>query len=159
MLFEEFLPERPTFEFRHRPGILPGDLRISWRLALLILILSHSRGRKASLAKLHLLNDALRSETATKKLTEILSESRDSLDWRIRVEPALGRALDIARGEGLLSVGKGPVYRLTKMGVIAAAALEKKENLLIMERAFLATYSRQVSERFVTDLVRLRASS
>lgn len=158
MLFEELLPERPTFKFRHRPGALPGDLRISWRLALLILILRHSRGGKASLAKLHLLNDALRSETALEKLAEILSESRTSLDWRIRVEPALGRALDIARGEGLVSVKNGPVYRLTEKGVVAADALEEKEHLLDMERAFLATYARQVSERFVNDLVRMQTS-
>jgi hypothetical protein len=33
MTLDEILPETATFSFRSRPGSVPGDLRISWRLA------------------------------------------------------------------------------------------------------------------------------
>jgi hypothetical protein len=109
MTLDEVLPETATFSFRSRPGSVPGDLRISWRLAVVLLILKYSRSKRASLPKLHLLNDAIRSKSAMEKLAEIVTGNRSVQDWRIRVEPALGRALDFARGEGLVEFKSGPL--------------------------------------------------
>jgi hypothetical protein len=41
------------FELLARPEPLPGDLRLAWGLALVLLILGRSRGKRASLQKLH----------------------------------------------------------------------------------------------------------
>ena len=68
------------FSFRARPLPVPGDLRINWRLAVILLMLENSRAKRASLAKLHVLNEAVRSRTARATLESIL----DSDDHYLR---------------------------------------------------------------------------
>jgi hypothetical protein len=41
------------FELSARPEPIPGDLRLAWGIALVILILGRSRAKRASLQKLH----------------------------------------------------------------------------------------------------------
>lgn len=148
----ELLPEG-SFVFRRRPVSVPGDLRIAWRLALLILVLSFSRGKKASLAKLHLVNDALRSEDGRNKLAHIITSPRTVPEWPFRVEPALGRAIDMARGEGLIMVEGGPTYRLTEKGIHAVEALLGQGEALQQERVFLESQGHKISEAFVRSIV------
>ena len=153
-----FFPRRATFSFRSRPAAVPGDLRISWRLAVIFLILRYSRNKKASLPKLHLLNDTIRSEAAMEKLAEIVTEKRSVQDWRIRVEPALGRALDLARGEGLVEFKSGPSYQLTVRGLETSDVILKADDVLTAEREFLSAFGQAVTEQFVNSLVRMHAS-
>lgn len=156
MNLDELLPESTQMEFRHRPVSIPGDLRTSWRLALIIFILGQSRGQKASLSKLHLLSDALRSSQTIKKLGKILNGELQPSDWRIRVEPALGRALDFAMGERLISFENGPSFKLTSKGRQAASILNQRVDLLTTERDFLVNNGHGVSESFVKNLVRMQ---
>jgi hypothetical protein len=158
MTLDEILPETATFSFRSRPGSVPGDLRISWRLGVVVLILRYSRSRKASLPKLHLLNDAIRSKSAMEKLADIIAGNRPTQDWRIRVEPALGRALDFARGEGLVEFKSGPSYQLGVRGVEASDIILKSGDVLTAEREFLGALGQAVTEKFVNDLVRMQAN-
>ena len=72
------------FSFTSRPVPVPGDLRINWRLAVILLMLDSSRAKRASLAKLHLLNDAVRSPQSLAKLNDILIGAGDPLSWRSR---------------------------------------------------------------------------
>jgi hypothetical protein len=153
MELEELLPNGP-FVFHRRPVSVPGDLRISWRLALLILVLEHSRGKKASLAKLHLVTEALRSEGGKIKLANILSDPRAEPEWPFRVEPALARAIDMAKGEGLIAPESGPAYRLTPKGMRAAEAVNSLEGVLGQERAFLESHSPKITEGFVNGVIR-----
>jgi hypothetical protein len=49
------------FIFKSRPSPVPGDLRPTWRIALILLILINSRSKKASLRKLHVVSWAART--------------------------------------------------------------------------------------------------
>jgi hypothetical protein len=153
MELEELLPSSP-FIFRRRPVSVPGDLRISWRLALLILVLAYSRGKKASLAKLHLVTDALRSEGGKNRLTYILSDLRTEPEWPFRVEPALARAIDMAQGEGFIALERGPAYRLTSKGIRAVEAIKGRQDVLEEERSFLESQGVNITEGFVKGVIR-----
>ena len=61
-----------SVSFRVRPVSVPGELRITWRLAVVVLMLAGCRKQRASLVKLHVLNDALRSEDSAQQLRRVL---------------------------------------------------------------------------------------
>ena len=92
-----------NFNFERKPSPVPGDLRIGWRLPLTLLMLNSSRGKSASLAKLNLLNDALRSQNSREKLGKIIRGEVPHIEWRMRVEPAFGRNVDLMIGRRLAS--------------------------------------------------------
>src|SRR5438876_12415673 len=95
------------FSFERRPAPLPGDLRPAWRIALLLLILFHSRAQKASLQKLHVLNWAARTAGNQKLLLRFMSGAAGKDEIIPRVEPSLNRAINFARGESLVVVQNG----------------------------------------------------
>lgn len=145
--------EITDFVFTRRPKSVPGDLRIVWRMSVTLLAMNYSRGKKASLAKLHIVNDALRNEHARKKLVSLLNEEIPLLSWRVRVEPAFSRNLDFLVAEGLvewLIANERSSLKLTNRGILAAQALEKDEDVLLGEKQFLKPTMKSLSE----DLVR-----
>lgn len=142
--------------FRDRLKPCAGDLRISWRLALLLMILSSSRGKKASIAKLHVLNDAFRSELSRLKLLDMLSETRPMLDWRLRVEPALSRAVDFLVGEGFASwqTSGGKIYvKLSAEGENAEKALSQGERFSDLDPENIEYLAKNASEAFISALI------
>jgi hypothetical protein len=142
--------------FRERPKPCAGDLRISWRLALLLIILSASRSKKASMAKLHVLNDAARSERSRLKLLDMMNERRPMLDWRLRVEPALSRAVDFLVGEGFArwDASGGKMYvQLLPEGEVAERALSKRDDYEALDQENLRYLAKHASEAFVSALI------
>ena len=142
--------------FRDRPKPCAGDLRISWRISLLLLILSSSRGKKASMAKLHVLNDATRSEASLAKLREMLDMLRPMLEWRLRVEPALSRAVDFLIGEKLAiweSSGGKMYVKLLPAGEKASAAIKKNVELEGLDADAINFLSKNCSEAFINSLI------
>lgn len=141
-----------TFTFRRKPKPIPGDLRISWRMSLTLLMLLTSRGKKASLAKLNLLNDALRSEKSKEKLITILSDQLPLISWQMRIEPAFARNLDLLVGQGLaewgISSGRASIL-LTASGIEAANVIMKDHEVLIQEKEFFNSHSKKITETFV----------
>jgi hypothetical protein len=158
---EEVLATTPEFSFELRPTPVPGDLRISWRLSVLLLMLFNSRGKKASLAKLHMLSDAVRSVAARKHLETIISTGSAPPTWRVRVEPAFGRAVDFLIGERFanwIHVGNGAGLELTDKGVQAAKALQKIPDALSGESEFLTHAAKQLFEAVVARVLLRRSS-
>ena len=154
MTFDDLLPAG-RFEFHRRTVEVPGDLRVSWRLSLVAIILASSRAKKASLAKVHLLSDALRNKGKAELLIDILEGRLPASKWRIRIEPALGRLLDIAVGENIISVESGPQYRITQKGIRLSASIRQSGEPLSAQRAFLDAHASRITEGFVADLVRM----
>lgn len=144
------------FSFERKPSPVPGDLRIGWRIPLTLLMLNYSRGKKASLAKLNLLNDALRSERSQKKLGEIISGERALIEWRMRVEPAFSRNIDLLRGgqlaEWMVANAQAAIC-LTDKGKKIAKKLENDEESFVTEKAFLREFSSKITEGFVTQIL------
>ena len=148
--------ENRTLVFRERPKPCAGDMRISWRLSVCLLSLIHSRGKKASLAKMHVLNDALRSVASRQKLTDIIQGELPPVFWKLRVEPAFSRALDFLVGEGFatweISSGKTSI-KLTPEGVLAAKVIEENSEILVDEREFLGGVAKKITEGFIQSLL------
>lgn len=146
-----------NFYFERKPSPVPGDLRIGWRLPLTLLMLNNSRGKRASLAKLNLLNDALRSEKSRDKLSKIIRGETPFIEWRMRVEPAFGRSVDLMTG-GQLVVWQ-VAYRtaaicLTDKGKEVVKALEEDDESFVAEKAFLREFSGKITEGFVTQILK-----
>lgn len=142
--------------FRNRPKPCAGDLRISWRISLLLLILSSSRGKKASMAKLHVLNDAVRSEASLAKLQEMLNLVRPMHEWRLRVEPALSRAVDFLVGEKLAiwEASGGKMYvKLLSSGEIASVAIKENVELQGLDSEAVKFLAKNCSEAFINSLI------
>lgn len=146
-----------TFVFTPRPKPVPGDLRIAWRLPVTLLGLMHSRGQRASFAKMHVLNDALRSPHSREKLAAIFSGATPAIHWRTRVEPAFSRNLDFMVGEGLLGwtvVQERTGVILTEQGRLAAKAVHAlPTDILAKEREFLEAHAKKITEAFVRELL------
>lgn len=145
-----------NFSFERKPSPVPGDLRIGWRIPLTLLMLNYSRGKKASLAKLNLLNDALRSERSREKLSQIIHGETALIEWRMRVEPAFARNIDLVTGGQLaawmVANGKAAIC-LTDKGKDIAKKIEYDDESFMAEKAFLREFASKITEGFVTQIL------
>lgn len=150
----EALPER--FSFQRRPIPVPGDLRIEWRVALITLMLGYARAGQASLAKLHILNDALRSGRSETQLDLLVGVRATTLPWAFRIEPAFARAIDFVVGDRLAewtqTFGR-TALKLTAEGKIAFNKLNGENGLLISEKQVLSRYAKAMTETAVSAVV------
>jgi hypothetical protein len=143
------------FSFKQRPVPVPGDLRIVWRVALILMMLDYSRSKRASLAKLHIINDAVRSDRK-RDLDMILKGAAASLPWNLRVEPAFARAVDFVVGEGLATWTKASgraALQLTKLGIESAEAVKNQADALIEEREIISEFAPAISEGAIISLL------
>jgi hypothetical protein len=147
-------PER--FSFRSRPIAVPGDLRIEWRISVIVLMLGHSRAKRASLAKLHILNDAIRAARSEHLLELVVKAAPGKMPWTFRVEPAFGRAVDFAVGDklaGWTTTADRSALQLTAQGVHLFEALTRDADLLTSEKDVLAKYAKTMTETMVTAVL------
>ncbi|QGN54234.1 hypothetical protein [Novosphingobium sp. Gsoil 351] len=153
MSSEEFAHTR--FSFERRPTPVPGDLRITWRVSLILLMLSASRSSRASLAKLHIVNDAIRSNQIA-RLRDATDADAKILPWNLRVEPAFARAIDFVVGERLAEwtrTGGRASLQLTSRGLSAAKQIEKVDDALERERAIVFEHAKKLTEIRVSALL------
>jgi len=141
------------FIFRRRPVALPGDLRPTWRIGLLMLLLRQCcRQQRSSLTRLHVLNWAVRSEANRGDLTALL-EGRLAPDALIvRFEPAFNRAIDFAIGEGLVNRVDGSRIELTDAGKAFAEEIAMDPNLFIPEKGLVGAIGQKASEALVDNI-------
>jgi hypothetical protein len=147
------------FSFQRRPTPVPGDLRIAWRVSLILLMLVASRSSRASLAKLHILNDAIRSNQVP-RLQKAIDTDTKILPWNLRVEPAFARAIDFVVGERLAEwtkAGGRASLQLTQKGLTAASEIEKVEDALEQERMIISDHAKKLTETRVSALLGERA--
>jgi hypothetical protein len=141
------------FIFKRRPSPVPGDLRPLWRIALVLLILLSSRSKKASLRKLHVISWAARSSINRGRFIRY-SKGKIAKDEIIpRVEPSLNRAIDLARGEGLVTVDGGKSLTLSSIGLNLADEINRSEDCLIAEKQFLSEVKSFANETNIDDLL------
>lgn len=155
-----FISSNSPFTFKERPSPVPGDLRITWRFALNLLILSGSRMGRSSLARLYILNDAARSFDEADLLGDILIGAARLNEWRIKVEPALGRALDLMAGESLITwatVSDRLGVELTPSGLAVAKQIEGDDEILLTEKNRLGPLLKQLTETRVKVFLKVSA--
>lgn len=143
------------FSFQRRPTPVPGDLRISWRVALILMMLGRSRSNRASLAKLHILNDVVRSENHD-RLKIAVSGDRNQLPWSFRIEPAFARAIDFVVGEQLATWTKASgraALQLTMKGIKSSNVVLDFDEALTKERTIVSELAKIITETTVGNLL------
>ena len=149
------LRDAGRFSFQRRPTPVPGDLRIAWRVALILIMLGCSRSNRASLAKLHILNNAVRPEHHLRPSIAAYDLEED-LHRDFRVEPAFARAIDFVVGERFATWTKASgraALQLTKAGIAAAGSVMALDDALVIERAVISKLARSTTENAVAGLL------
>lgn len=139
-----------SFAYKPRPDPIPGDLRMSWGMATLILALFFSRARKSNFQKLQFLAHSVRIPEGREEVRGLLSGEYKPADVSVRVEPSLNRAVALAHALKFVKVEKGTSISLTGQGAKMAEAILKEGNILIEERRFLS----EVAPRMTDSLMR-----
>lgn len=144
-----------TFSFTSRPEPVAGDLRLSWGIAILLLSLLHSHGKRASFQKLQFLAHSVRLREGRDEVRALLRGELDTSDITVRIEPWLNRAVTLAHGLGFVDVTKGRSVLLTDKGLEMARTIKSNKELLIEERNFLAEVTPKLSESQLTRIWRM----
>src|SRR5262245_35090316 len=112
------IPElKSEFVFTRRPAAIPADLRLGWRIGLLVLLLSKCcRAGRTTLARLHVHSWAIRNKANKDNLSAVIAGDIPPDALLVRVEPSLSRAVEFAIGEGLVQRIGGRQIALTAMG-------------------------------------------
>lgn len=142
------------FTFTVRPEPVAGDLRMAWGMAILLLSVFYSRGKKASFQKLQFLAHNVRLEEGREEALGLIAGRYRPLDVSVRVEPWLNRAVALSHSMGLVSVNKGSVVVLTDEGRKAAEAIAKDSGVLDAERAFLSEVAPKLTDGFMKTVWR-----
>jgi hypothetical protein len=143
------------FSFNGRPEPVAGDLRMSWGIAILLLSLLGSRGKKGSFQKLQFLAHAVRIPEGRDDVRALLQGRLRASDISVRVEPWLNRAVSFAHALKLISVDRGKSVSLTDKGVEMANAIANNTEVLSEERAFLFEVAPKLTEGLLTKIWRM----
>ncbi|MEU6023089.1 hypothetical protein [Micromonospora sp. NPDC047134] len=152
ILEEAFAGAEGIVRFTPRPDPIPGDLRLSWRLSALVLVLDRSRGKTANLEQIHFLTSAIRSEELARMAIRWFNGSKAPDDPVIRYDPAMSRTIGLAVACGL-AAWKGPSVSLTGDGLELAAKIKSNQMVMQREKAFLSGLPRAISQKSVREVL------
>lgn len=142
------------FRFAERRHPLPGDLRLSWRIAATSLSLRLvCKGSKSSLRRLHLLDWGLRSPRARAIIVATLNGQRRREDVIIRMDPSVNTVLAFMRAEELIFHPRGDRAQLTPAGITYADAVVADQEALVVEKDFLRSLKGKITETWVDELL------
>lgn len=143
------------FSFEARPEPVAGDLRMSWGIAVLLLSLFYSRGKKGSFQRIQFLAHAVRLPEGRQDVRDLIEGRIRPADISVRVEPWLNRAVAFGHALKLLSVDKGKSVSLTSKGSEIASIIANASDLLADERAFLSQIAPRLTENTLTKIWRM----
>ena len=143
------------FELTARPEPIPGDLRLAWGIALVILILGRSRVKRASLQKLHFMAHSARTRATRDQAERLFAGTLTSADMVVRVEPWLNRAIAFATAARLVSLEHGGHARLTDSGIQTFEKISSTDSLMVEEKAFIEAVARQATEGAIDKIMRM----
>lgn len=141
------------FTFESRPEPLPGEMRPHWRIAALLILLDVSRGKKASLRKLHVLNWVIRNSQSRGRFIKYVKGELASTDVMIRVDPGLNYALDLARAEGLVEIVSGKTVSMTEKGKALVREILMQQDMLVDEKGFALAIKPHNHENKINELL------
>jgi hypothetical protein len=122
-------------------------------------MLGHSRAGKASMPKLHILNNAARSEKSHRHLDDIISTGTDKYPWVFNIEPAFSRAIDFFTGEGLAERTSSSDYislKISQKGSNLLKNINEDKNILIKEKQIISNYSPKLTEAIIKNITHFR---
>ncbi|MFF1423146.1 hypothetical protein [Streptomyces sp. NPDC058280] len=139
--------------FTRRPDPIPGDLRISWRLASLTLTLRRCRANTANIEQIHVLTWGLRSTQGRTAISEWFVNGRKPQDLVIRHDPSTSRTINLAIAAGLAKRNPNTSISLTSTGERWANKLWSQKGVLVPEKRFLSTLPARITQKSVSDLL------
>lgn len=134
--FFNSLEGRP--QFRRRNESIPGDLRVSWRVSAVCLLLTKGRANSLALEHLHVLWWAIRSTVSQKQVIRAFEGRSQPEDILVRFDPSLSVSLDLALGAGLAERSSTGTMRLTPAGLLLSQNILTSEEAFREEKIFLA---------------------
>lgn len=141
------------FSFKRRPISLPGDLRPTWRIGLLAILLTRCcRQQRSSLTRLHVLSWAIRSKENYEDMLALISGDLSPDYLIVRFDPAVNRAIDFAIGEGLMARVDGSRIELTALGKKFSNEIFGDVNVYATEKSLAASLKQRVSEALVDSI-------
>lgn len=152
-LRELFLEGTASVTFANRAEPIPGDLRLSWRLVVLCMILDRSWGGKATMQTAHVLWWAIRSGSTRTLFLRWLDGNQDPDEILVRFDPALNETMDLAIGAGLVELDKNLNLVLTATGKNVAFAAFESEDVLRDEKQFLAAFPTRITSKSIRQLL------
>lgn len=149
------------FHMLTRKQPLPSDLRLSYLVPLVCLIVAAAYGKRCNISHIHVLVWALQSEHhATMLHTPLTFSERTNLPV-IRSDPAADFAVDICLGEGLLAAAGARTeanvaptelrLKLTDSGLALATAIGAAE-AFDWERKTLELAKRHITKGYIQAL-------
>ena len=122
---------------------------------MVVLMLGTSRGRRASLQKLHFLAHSIRRPQTRAEALEVFRRTRRPSDILVRVEPWLNRALAFAKSSALIELEGGRSAKLTDQGRQVLAKLYQDDGIFVEEKQFLDAVGGQATEANVEKIMRM----
>lgn len=146
----EALLDQP-FVFRNRPTSAAPDLRPVWRVPVVLLFVRACRSQRATHEQLHVLNWAVRSAVAADTLLGYLAGDIPPEQAIVRFDPALDRAVALARGLAFIAWDKRS-WALTAAGRAATLQLDEA-GVLRREQSLLAELPKPLTQTAVLRLL------
>ncbi|UVO40352.1 hypothetical protein KUL72_06860 [Bradyrhizobium arachidis] len=134
---------------------MPGDLRMSWGMAILILTLFYSRARKSNFQKLQFLAHSIRIPEGREDVRGLLAGEYKPADVSVRVEPSLNRAVALAHALKYVRIEKGTTVSLTDRGIKVAEEILSDDSIFIEERRFLNEVAPRITDALMRRVWRL----
>jgi len=149
-------PLNVPFDFVRRPTPVLATLRPEWRIASLLLTLYQCWGNRATRRQLHVLNWALRTPEARQAFVHVIAGNLRPDEAIVRFDPVVDRALQFASGE-LLVITSGEMVFLTGKGEQFVKLLMKQKECMVVEKKFLASLGRKLTQVQVDAFLTLEA--
>lgn len=145
------------FELTSRPEPIPADLRLTWGLSLLVLMLGRSRSKRASLQKLNFLAHSIRTRESREAAMRLYEGNMRVSHYMVRVEPWLNRAIAFSKGYGLAEILKGRTIQLLPLGSRAFEHIYSDDSVLAEEKAFLDAIGKWATEQTIERVMKMDA--
>jgi len=149
---EELFAAAPGAVFSRRDDAIPGDLRITWRLSVLCLVLQRFRGNKSTLENLHILWWSVRSGETRGLFLRWLDGDKRPDEIIVRFDPSLAVTVDLALGAGLAMRTNTGAIALLPTGLALAVDLWSDADVLVEEKTFLSKLPRSLTQRALKEL-------
>ena len=147
----------PRVRFTNSPVLISVRHRVQWRTAVLCLILSKYHSQRARLDHLHLLNWSLETDGTRELLKVWLSGARPMDRATVRIDPDLNVTITLARGLSLVDVLSSRKVALTETGKAFVRELNDREDILTVEKEYLASLGQLTEARLERTLGALAA--
>jgi hypothetical protein len=144
-----------AFSYTARPDPIPGDLRMSWGIGVLLVGLFYSRAKKSNFQKLQFLAHAVRLPEGREEVRGLLSGKYKPSEVSVRVEPSLNRAVALAHALKLVNIERGTSVSLTDTGEKIAATIVKDDYTLRAEVLFLSEVAPKMTDALMKNVWRL----